>query len=203
MQVARQALWRRFGWSLGAVLLIAAAAVLGLTVDVHAAGGSAACGSAWDVVSGRSGWQQWWALDQADPVAGAPRLRTQECVDAVNARVVGAALLATGAVAAFGAAAVLGARRPDRPVTGSARRLRRLGTAVTVLGVLLTVGGLIGIALLVADPNATLFLYVDRSVVVLLGFLLLLPALVLVALGRGASMLAEYLADGGATDETT
>ena len=77
-----------------------------------------------------------------------------------------------------------------------------LGTVVTLLGGLLTVAGLTGIALLTADPDATLFLYVSRPTVVLLGLLLLLPAVLLVVLGRGASVLAEQLAREGTVDES-
>ncbi len=74
--------------------------------------------------------------------------------------------------------------------------------AATVLGVLLTAGGLAGIALLVADPNALLFLYVSRPVVVLAGLLLILPATLLIVLGRGAGLLADHLARAEATHET-
>jgi len=69
-----------------------------------------------------------------------------------------------------------------------------LGTAVTVLGGLLTAAGLAGLALLTADPRAPLFLYVSRPVVVLAGLLLVLPAVLLIVLGRGISVLAGYLA---------
>ena len=67
---------------------------------------------------------------------------------------------------------------------------------MTILGALLTAGGLAGITLLVADPRAPLFLYVSRPVVVLAGLLLILPAILLIVLGRGASLMAEYLAHG-------
>lgn len=72
------------------------------------------------------------------------------------------------------------------------RRLRLLGTAVTVLGGLLTAGGLVGIAVLLADPNSPLFLYVSRPLA-FVGLLLLLPAVLLIALGRGISLTADYL----------
>jgi hypothetical protein len=71
--------------------------------------------------------------------------------------------------------------------------LRLLAAAVTALGSALTVAGLVGIALLTADPHAPLFLYVGRPVVVLAGLLLLLPAVLLIALGRGAALLADQL----------
>ena len=78
-----------------------------------------------------------------------------------------------------------------------------LGATLTVLGGVLTAGGLAGIALLVADPGAPLFLYVSRPVVVLAGLLLVLPAILLIALGRGASLWAEHLADVEAAREKT
>ena len=65
---------------------------------------------------------------------------------------------------------------------------------MTILGALLTAAGLAGLALLVADPGAPLFYYVSRPVVVLAGLLLLLPATLLIVLGRAASMMADHLA---------
>ena len=185
--------WRPIGWSLGAALLVAAAAVLVVTVQVEAGFRAASCGSAWDVIAGRAGWQQWWALDQADPVAGAARLRTTECVGAVNARVVTAAILAGGAIVVFAATALLGGRHSGG--------LRRLGMAMTLFGVACAAAGLVGIALLVADPNAPMFLYVARPVVVLLGFVLLLPAVLLIALGRVVGLAAGQLPLTGTRDE--
>jgi hypothetical protein len=73
---------------------------------------------------------------------------------------------------------------------------------VTVLGSLLTAAGLAGIALLVADPSAPLFLYVSRGVVVLAGLLLLLPAILLIVLGSGTRLMADYLARQEESSET-
>ena len=192
--------WRWAGWSAGIALLIVSGLVLLLQVSVLGAGTPPrACGSAWDVVAGRAGWPQWWAADLSDPaVARGGRLdRTLRCPGAVNARIVTTGGLALGAVALVSAgelAALRPARRagPARP--GPARRLKLLGTAVTMLGGLLTAAGLAAIALLVADPRAPLFLYVSRPVVVLAGLLLLLPAILLIVLGRAAAMMAGYLA---------
>ena len=158
-----------------------------------------ACGSAWDVVAGRAGWPQWQAADLSDPAeARSGGLdRTLRCPGAVNARIVtsgGLALAAVALVAAGELAALRSARRAGSAGPGPARRLRLLGTAVTILGGLLTAAGLAAIALLVADPRAPLFLYIHRQVVVLAGLLLLLPAILLIVLGRAASMLARYLA---------
>jgi hypothetical protein len=47
------------------------------------------------------------------------------------------------------------------------------GAGVTVLGGVLTVAGLAGLALLTANPGVSLFLYVSRTAVVLVGLLLL------------------------------
>lgn len=197
--------WRWAGWSAGMILLVVSALVLLLQVSVAAPRTPPrACGSAWDVVAGRAGWPQWWAADLSDPGGGA-LARTLRCPSAVNARIVASGGLALGAVALVSAgefAALRRARRvrPARP--GPARRLRLLGTAVTVLGSLLTAAGLAGIALLVADPGAPLFLYVSRGVVVLAGLLLLLPAILLIVLGRGTSLMAGYLAHREESDET-
>ena len=136
-------------------------------------------------------------------MAGAPLLRTNDCVGAVNAHIVVSTVLTLGALAAFAINAVMGSRRLPRVArSGPARRLHVLGTVVTLVGGLLTVAGLFGIALLTADPDATLFLYVSRPTVVLLGLLLLLPAVLLVVLGRGASLLAEQLGHEGTGNES-
>ena len=192
--------WRWAGWSAGIVLLIASGLVLLLQVSVPGAGTPPrACGSAWDVVAGRAGWPQWWAADLSDPAGGrdSQLIRTLRCPGAVNARIVTSGGLALGAVALASASelvALRSARRVRPTVPGPARRLRLLGTAVTILGTLLTAAGLAGIALLVADPRAPLFLYVSRPVVILAGLLLLLPAILLIVLGRVASVMAGYLA---------
>ena len=192
--------WRWTGWSAGIALLIVCGLVLLLQVSVPGAGTPPrACGSAWDVVAGRAGWPQWQAADLSDPAEarGGGLVRTLRCPGAVNGRIVisgGLALAAVALVAAGELAALRPARRAGSAGPGPARRLKLLGTAVTILGGLLTAAGLAAIALLVADPRAPLFLYVSRPVVVLAGLLLLLPAIVLIVVGRAASMMARYLA---------
>lgn len=151
------------------------------------------------MVSGRARWPQWWAADLSDPAEGhhGHLVRTLRCPGAVNGRIVTSGGLAVGAVALVSAGEFVALRRarPGRSAwPGPARRLRGLGTAVTVLGGLLTAGGLAGIALLAADPRAPLFLYVSRPAVVLAGLLLILPAVLLIVLGRGISVMAGYLA---------
>ena len=193
-------LWRWAGWSAGIVLLIVSGLVLLLQVSVPGAGTPPrACGSAWDVVAGRAGWPQWQAADLSDPAAARDGrlVRTLRCPGAVNARIVTSGGLALGAVALVSAgefAALRPARRAGSAGPGPARRLRLLGTAVTILGGLLTAAGLAAIALLVADPRGPLFVYVSRPVVVLAGLLLLLPAILLMVLGRAASVMARCLA---------
>ena len=179
----------------GAALLAVAAVLLLTGVEVRGASGgrATACGSAWDVVAGRTGWQQWWAQDLADPVPGDRLARTDRCPHAVDARTLATAAAGlAGTAALIGAAAAAGAGR-GTPRRRSAR-LRTLGRATTVLGALLTTGGLAGLALLTADPAAPLFQYVDRAAVLLVGLLLVLPAVLLVLLGRGLVLLAD-LAD--------
>lgn len=80
---------------------------------------------------------------------------------------------------------------------GATGRLRVFGRVMTILGGLLTIAGLIGIALLVADPRSTLFMYVGRPEVVLAGVLLVLPAVFLTVLGRSAVLLADHLRGQG------
>lgn len=201
--------WRWVYWSAGAVLLILAGLVLLLQVSVHAAGGPPrACGSGWDVVSGRAGWPRWWSADLSDPAVarGGQLVRTLHCPDAVNGRIATSAGLAFGAVAVMAAGEVVVLRRAhrtraDRP--GPVRRLRLLGTAAAIAGSLLTVGGLAGIAILVADPGSPLFLYVSRPLAALAGLLLLLPAILLTVLGCAVRLMADYLARAEPPRETS
>ena len=186
---------------IAAALLVVAGGALLLTVSVHGPGTrSASCGSAWDVIAGRAGWQQWWAQDLADPVGDGGLVRTDRCPGAVNDRIIVAGALAVGAVAIVSAGAVMRHRRP-RARGGEAGRLRLLGLSVTAVGSVLTVGGLVGLALLTADPAAPMFLYVSRASVVLIGLLLILPAILLIVLGRGMGVLAEHMARAEAADE--
>lgn len=177
---------------LGVVLLFAAAVTLTTTTQVSTRPGtSVSCGSAWDEIAGRTGWQQWWAQDLASPRSNSLE-RTLECPDAVNGRIaLGGALAAAGALALV-VGALVGRPRSHRLPT-DARRLRTFGIAVQALGGLLTLAGLLGLALLTADPRDPLFHYVSRTSVVLLGLLLLLPAMLLVVLGRSLSLLADRM----------
>lgn len=190
---------RRLGWLAAAALLIAASLSMLLGVTVRAAGGRrVACGSGWDVVSGRSGWQRWWAQDLADPAGDGSLARTTRCVDAVNARLVLAAVLALAALALLAAVEVYTWRHRHiriarRSGTG---RLWLAGTVMSITGGLLLLGGLAALGVLLADPDSLLFEYVDRPTAALLGGLLLMPALLLVALGGLARSSAQAWDDG-------
>lgn len=203
--------WRWVHWGAGMILLVLAGVALLLQVSVHGAGTPPrACGSAWDVVTGRAGWPQWWAADLSGPAAanGTALVRTLQCPDALNGRIAASAGLGAAAVTVVAVGEVATLRRarrvrsgPVRP--GPVRRLKLFGTAVTVLGGLLTAGGLAGIAVLVADPGSPLFLYVSRPLAALVGLLLLLPAILLIALGRVISLAADYLAHAEPPRETS
>ena len=172
-----------------------------LQVSVHGnPGATATCGSTWDVVSGRVGWPQWWSWDLAQPIgASGNRLaRTVRCPAAVDARMWRSGGLLAAAVAAL-VAGQLAPRRGshDRARQPRSRRLHLIGTAFTLGGAVLAVAGLVGIALLTADPTDPLFLYASRPVVLLVGLLLLTPAFVIVALGVLTRTFAEQAAEEG------
>lgn len=189
--------------------MLLAAAALALTAQVQVGAGRSgirSCGSAWDVVAGRVGWPQWWSADLEDRGATGSLVRTLDCPGALNRQVVASGALAVGAVAVLSAGEVVGRRRRfghRRPAGGVPGRLKAFGVAMAVLGGLLTAGGLVGIALLVADPSSTLFLYATRPVVVLAGLLLLLPAILLGALGGAAVLMADHLREGEDDGEDT
>jgi hypothetical protein len=178
-------------------LFVFAALVLLEQVEVHRAGVTRSCGSGWDVVAGRAGWQDWWAEDLSDPAvpatAGRGLVRTAACPGALNRRTALAGTLASAGVVALLAGEILGRRRGERPPgpMASRRALHRAGTALTAGGAVAGIAGAAALALLLADPHAPLFLYVDRTVVALAGILVLQPAIVAVALGRAAIVAAR------------
>lgn len=152
------------------------------------------CGSPFDSVADRSGWQLWWAsdVDEPDEAIRAALVRTTLCPSAVNGRMMLAASL--GAVAAVG---VIVGRR-DRTVrvapsngTALANRVARTGQLTTWAGGTLTAAGLVGLTLLVADADSTIFLYTDRVVVVLIGLIVLTPTIALFSIGRAISLVAS------------
>lgn len=186
------------GVGVALVLGVLSLAVLAAQVDVtdSEVGATRACGSAFDGLVDRSGWETWWAgdLDEPDDEIRSALVRTTRCPDAVNARIVTAAALAVGSVLAALAAAARHRRdvRRDSPATGAARtRLGRLGRLTTVAGTILTAAGVVAVVVLVADADSTLFLYTDRFVVAVVGLIVLVPTIALVVIGRVVTILAE------------
>jgi hypothetical protein len=170
----------------GAVMIVLAGVVLLAQIQVtHAETGvTRSCGSAFDSIADRSGWELWWArdLDEPDGVRDA-LVRTTQCPDAVNLRL--------GIAAALGLAGLgLGAfalrrRRTETPATSLVgRRVARIGRFTSALGGTLTAGGVVAIVLLVADSDSTLFLYTDRLVVAVVGLIVLIPTITLFVIGR-------------------
>ena len=190
------------GIGVAMVLGVLALAALALQVEVSDAevGATRACGSAFDALADRSGWETWWAgdLEEPDEEIRSALVRTTRCPDAVNARIVVAAML--GATSALAALAVLARRRHDgrrdAPTAERARaRLGRLGRITTGVGAVLTLAGAVAVVLLVADADSTLFLYTDRFVVAVVGLIVLVPTIALVVIGRAVTILADTAAD--------
>jgi len=150
------------------------------------------CGSAFDAVADRSGWELWWArdLDEPDPDVRSALVRTSGCPDAINGRLALAAVLGgVAALAVLGAVALRGGRRRSRTSDDVADRLVRLGRLTSLVGVVLTLAGVVAVVLLVADADSTLFLYTDRLVVGVVGLIVLVPAASLVVIGRALTIL--------------
>jgi hypothetical protein len=159
------------------------------------------CGSVFDAVADRSGWEIWWArdLDEPDLEVRSALVRTSGCPDAINDRLALAALF--GGVAAL---AVLGVvvlradrRRQSRARSDVAERLVRLGRITSLVGAILTLAGLVAVVLLVADADSTLFLYTDRLVVGVVGLIVLVPTASLVVIGRALTILGGDDVRGG------
>lgn len=169
---------------------ILAVVLMLLQVGVDVDGVSASCGSAFDSVTGRTGWVDWWARDISEPGDTLPR--SVACPDAVNRRIVAAGIALAGAAVT----GVLARRQrmvdADQP-PGPSSDLARLATAVIVGGGVLTVSGLVAVVLLVADPESTLFNYVGRGVVALIGLIALVPAVGLLAAGYALRLIARRL----------
>ena len=184
------------------VVVTAIALILGFSnVEVSGdAGATRNCGSAFDSAVDRSGWEQWWAQDLAEPdtAVRSELLRTTECPGAVNRQL---AIVVIAGALGVSMLIVAGLRRrrdaaPRTPPGGSA--LGRLGLVTTVVGTVLTAGGVVAIVVLVADAESTLFLYVDRGVVALVGLIVLVPTLALVVIGRAVTLVARHLGEADA-----
>jgi hypothetical protein len=178
---------------LATVLLLGAIVVLQTQVRVGAGDPDGrACGSALDALTGRSGWERWWSADLDELPAGqaSSLTRTELCPRAINNYLWVSSLLVAGGLSALGLVAWERARARGR---GGSLSIRRLGTAIVTTGVLLTVGGAVALVVLVADPSSTLFIYVDRLVVALIGLIVLVPALALIGIGRAIMLVGERI----------
>lgn len=160
---------------------------------------SRTCGSAFDSVVDRTGWEEWWArdLDDVDVDMRTALVRTELCPEAVNRRIAGSVALAcAGVVLLVGAAwrrRRNNARSPSPTGSTDAQRITALGSTTWWTGLGLTLAGLIAIVVLVADADSTLFLYTDRVVVGVVGLLVLVPPLALAAFGRVVMLIGEHL----------
>lgn len=177
--------------AIGVALLLVAGSFLLLQVTVHSSGINVSCGAPFDVISGRASWQQWFGEDLRDPRISTvtPLVRTEACPTAVNRRTTIAGVLGAAGLALVTAAAMPAARdrrRRTRPIP-----LRALGAWLTVVGAALTVAGVFGLCVLLANPDAALFLYVDRWVIGIIGMLVLIPAIALAAGGRALMLVAD------------
>jgi hypothetical protein len=150
------------------------------------------CGSAFDSVVDRAGWEIWWArdLDEPDPTVRTALVRTSRCPDAVNGRLVVAGVLGGLAILAAAVVAVtLRMRQRSLTVSEVHRRILRLGRQTSWLGAVLTLAGMLALVVMVADADSTLFLYVDRLVVALVGLIVLVPTIALFVIGRALTIL--------------
>ncbi len=198
--------WRVMGRAVGALLIVIAIGVVLMEVDVPTGETTrGSCGSAFDAIAGRTDWEVWRAQDFDTPVTTSTNSlpRTEQCPDEVNRRILLAGGLVIAVIAVVTAAELLDRRgaEPSRAAKGDpVDRLRALGLYVMVAGGALTLAGLVGIVLLVADPESSLFLYVNRAVVALIGLVVLLPAIALMVAGRALALLAGAL-EGKSPDE--
>ena len=190
--------WRHaLAWGLiGVGFLVAALAITVSQVEVTDGdlGVTRACGSVLDGVADRSGWETWWArdLDEPDAATRTALVRTTRCPGAVNDGIVLASLLGAVGVAALLVAVARRNRDNElRADSDAERRLTRLGQTTSWVGAGLTVLGLGGILLLLADADSTLFLYTDRAVVGAIGLVVLVPAIALFAMGRALTIAAR------------
>ena len=176
------------------IVLLPAVLLVQIEVTDAEVAATRSCGSVFDSVVDRSGWEQWWAydLDEPDEVRSA-LVRTTRCPGAVNQRVAIAAVLAITAVVS-GAVAIARTkadRSADTAASPIGRRVVRIGRLTSALGGALTALGIIAIVILVADADSTLFLYTDRLVVAVVGLIVLIPTITLFVIGRVLVLLGE------------
>lgn len=192
----------RAAWAPSAVAALALVGsvttlVVQVTVSNDVEAASRTCGSAFDAIVDRSGWEIWWArdLDDPDESVRAALVRTNRCPTAINQRIVLASVLgALGVVAAmFGRFRMTGGRPTSRAGRLPADQIVRLGRATTWIGAALSVAGVVAIVVLVADADSTLFLYVDRLVVGVVGLIVLIPTIALFVIGRALVLVGSSL----------
>jgi hypothetical protein len=155
------------------------------------------CGTVFDTLVDRSGWEDWWALDLDDPdeTVRSKLVRTEHCPGSINQRL-------AVAVGLGGLGLILGGLMRNRPAPRIAggpqsigHQLYRVGRATSIAGAALGIAGLVGIIVLTADADSTLFLYTDRIVVAVIGLVVLVPTLALFAIGRALMVLGPHLPD--------
>lgn len=189
----RRALWRQVVYAVSVCAL--AGSLFALFSNVEAGEPARTCGSVFDTVVDRSGWEDWWAADLDDPDDGVRSglTRTQQCPRNINQRLAATIVLGGLGVMLGG---LIRNRRSERIASDphSIRdQLARVGRATAIAGALLGVAGLIGIVVLTADADSTLFLYTDRIVVAVIGLVVLVPTLALFAIGRVLAIIAPHL----------
>ena len=183
--------------------LAAVALAIQLEVTDPVVDATRTCGSAFDGVVDRSGWEVWWArdLDEPDPAVRSALVRTSRCPDAVNGRLVVAGVFGVLAMLASVAVIVATGEQRRSPASADASdRILRLGRQTSWLGAVLTLAGALAVVFLVADADSTLFLYTDRLVVGVVGLIVLVPTVALFVIGRALMILGGA---GGRDDGTT
>jgi hypothetical protein len=178
--------------ALGLAAIAASVVMAQVQVTPAAVDVTRTCGSVFDAVADRSGWEIWWAqdLDEPDPEVSSALVRTSECPDAINGRLASATVLGgVAALAVLGVVVLRADRRRSRARADVAERLARLGRITSLAGATLTLAGVVAVVLLVADADSALFLYTDRLVVGVVGLIVLVPTASLVVIGRALTIL--------------
>lgn len=193
----------RAGWlptSAAALALVGSVTILVVQVTVtnDAEAASRTCGSAFDAITDRSGWETWWArdLDEPDESVRAALIRTDLCPAAINQRIVLASVVGALGIllATLARLRATGGRTTHRADRVAGDQFVRLGRATSWTGAVLSIAGVVAIVALVADADSTLFLYVDRPVVGVVGLIVLMPTIALFVIGRALVLVGTYLA---------
>lgn len=184
--------------TIAALVCAALAAVVSLRqIDVTTGtGAERSCGSALDATLDRSGWEQWWVadLDESDEDGSASLPRTRQCPAVINTQITLAVVLGSVSIGTIVAGRQLGGGRPRASSPhADADRLHRLGRWTVVAGAIVTLLGLAAMVALVGNADAAMFRHVGRDEVAALGIVALVPAIVLVVIGRAIELLALTL----------